>query len=146
MVSKLQILLALLAVLILLYIFFKRAAANMQPVEEEESVSPMLCKFVSHEGSIVGEVVAVEEDQLVLKQSGQFKAVPAALAELHGDDVVLTGEVDWDAAHAAGAEWKDAVTKGVDAEVTEHLTKSEDVKSPALEAFNKRQAELDEEE
>lgn len=145
MASNLQILLAVLAVLIVVYVVFKRAAANASPAKDEESVSPLLCKFVSHEGSIVGEVVAIEDETLILKQSGTFKSVPASSAHLHGDEVHLTGEIDWESALAAGAIWKENVTKGVDEQVTAHLTTSDDVRSPALEAFNKRQAELEEE-
>lgn len=145
MLSDLQVLLLVLVVLLFLYRLFKRAQANAI-VEGEESVSPMLCKFVNHEGSIVGEVVAIEEETLILKQSGQFKAVDANLAHLENDEVTLKGDVDWEAAYKAGDEWKAKVTKGVDEKVTANLTTSDDVKSPALEAFNKRQAELDEEE
>lgn len=145
MANELQILLGVLAVLVFVFLLFKRAAANAAPASEEESVNPMLCKFVSHEGGIVGEVVAIEETTLILKQSGQFKSVPRASAHLHGDEVHLTGDVDWNASLAAGATWKESVTKGIDEQVTAQLTTSEDVRSPALEAFSKRQAELEEE-
>jgi hypothetical protein len=145
MASNLQILLAVLAVLIVVYVVFKRAAANASPGKNEESVSPLLCKFVSHEGSIVGEVVAIEDETLILKQSGTFKSIPRASAHLHGDEVHLTGEIDWATALTAGAVWKENVTKGLDEQVTAQLTTSDDVRNPALQAFNKRQAELEEE-
>lgn len=101
-------------------------------------VHPLLVKFARHEGSIVGETVALDGDRLILKQAGAFKAVPARQAEVKGDDVVLTGAIDWAAAEAAGREWHEARRKA-DAGVSGALTRSEDVKAPALDAVRSRE-------
>ncbi len=115
-----------------------KAASTMAPSGSDEDEGdledPMLLKFVRHEGSVVGETVARDGDKLILKKAGVFKAVPLAAAAVAGDEVVLEGDIDWDAAKAAGMAWHEANTAGHDPEVTEHLTRSEDVKHPALEA------------
>lgn len=100
-------------------------------------VHPLLVKFARHEGSIVGETVALDGDRLVLKQAGTFKAVPAAQARVDGDDVVLEGEIDWAAAERAGQEWHEARRRS-DSAVSGALTRSEDVKAPALDAVRSR--------
>lgn len=101
-------------------------------------VHPLLVKFARHDGSIVGETVALDGDRLILKQAGVFKSVPARQAEMRGDDVVLTGAIDWTAAEAAGREWHEARRKA-DAGVSGELTRSEDVKAPALDAVRSRE-------
>ncbi len=103
--------------------------------EEGDIEDAWLLKFVQHDGDIVGETVARDGDQLILKQAGVFKAVPVAQASVHGDEVVLKGDIDWDAAIEAGTAWHAANTKGHDPLVSEHLTRSEDVKNPALAAM-----------
>lgn len=105
---------------------------------EGPAVHPMVAKFARHEGSIVGEGVAVDGDRLILKQGGTFKAVPLAQAEVKGDDVVLTGAIDWDAAMAAGAAWHAAHRASADMAVSGTLTRSEDVKAPAIESVRER--------
>ena len=110
---------------------------------EEPSVDARLSRFVVHEGNVVGETVAVEGDQLVLKQAGAYKLVPAAQTELAGDELQLRGDIDWKAAEAAGAAWHESNSKGVDDSVSGDLTTSADVKAPAREAFEKRQAEAE---
>lgn len=115
----------------------RSAAAGAGP-GGEGAVHPLLVKFARHEGSIVGETVAIDGDRLVLKQAGVFKAVPVRQAEVKGDDVVLTGAIDWPAAEAAGREWHEARRKA-DAGVSGELTRSQDVKSPALEAVRSRE-------
>jgi hypothetical protein len=99
----------------------------------EGPVHPLLVKFARHDGSIVGETVAIDGERLILKQAGSFKAVPVAQAAVVGDDVVLTGTIDWVAAEAAGSAWHQA-TRKADVGVSGELTKSSDVKSPALES------------
>lgn len=106
--------------------------------EGSGAVHPLLVKFARHEGSVVGETVALDGDRLVLKQAGVFKAVPARQAEVKGDDVVLTGAIDWAAAEAAGREWHEA-RRRADAGVSGELTRSEDVKAPALDAVRSRE-------
>jgi hypothetical protein len=108
----------------------------------EPTVDPLLSRFAHHEGEVVGETVAVEGDNLILKQAGVFKAVPRAAASLDGTEVKLTGAIDWDQARAQGAGWLERSRKGVDEAVTTDLTRSEDVRSPALEAFKAREAHL----
>ena len=102
----------------------------------EGPVHPLLVKFARHEGSIVGETVAIDGDRLIVKQAGSFKAVPVAQAAVQGDDVVITGAIDWPAAEKAGAEWHQS-TRKADAGVSGELTKSSDVKSPALESMRR---------
>lgn len=99
-------------------------------------VHPLLVKFARHEGSIVGETVAIDGDRLIVKQAGSFKAVPIAQATVEGDDVVLAGPIDWAAAEQAGAAWHQS-TRKADAGVSGELTKSADVKSPALESMRR---------
>jgi hypothetical protein len=117
-----------------------RARAKARQAKEaaghEGPVHPLLVKFARHEGSIVGETVAIDGDRLILKQAGAFKAVPVAQAEVQGDDVVLTGAIDWAAAEQAGAAWHQS-TRKADAGVSGELTKSSDVKSPALESMRR---------
>lgn len=109
--------------------------------DDEHTVHPYLSRFVTHEGDVVGETVSVEADTLILKQAGVFKAVAMAQAELHGDEVRLTGHIDWDHAKRDGAAWLEANRAGSDESVAGELTRSEDVQSPALEAFKRREEE-----
>ncbi len=110
--------------------------------EEEAGIEDAwLLKFVRHEGNIVGETVAREGDHLILKQAGVFKSVPTALASVAGDEVILKGDVDWAAAVALGTQWHEGHTKGHDPLVTEHLTRSEDVRNPALKVLKDRDEE-----
>ncbi len=97
-------------------------------------VDPLLVKFARHEGSVVGEGIAIDGDRLILKQGGVFKAVPRALAEVHGDEVVLTGSIDWEKAVADGAAWHAGHRAEAIPEVSGALTRSQDVKAPALES------------
>lgn len=103
-----------------------------------EPVNPLLVKFARHEGSVVGEGIAIHGDHLILKQAGVFKSVPLDQAEVKGDEVVLTGAIDWDAAIAAGAAWHAGHRAAAIPEVSGDLTRSQDVKSPALDATKDR--------
>src|SRR5687767_10158810 len=60
------------------------------------AVDPLLVKFARHEGSVVGESVALDGDDVILKQAGEFKAVPRAQCEVVGEEIVVKGAVDWD--------------------------------------------------
>lgn len=100
-------------------------------------VHPLLVKFARHEGSVVGETVAIDGDRLVLKQAGTFKSVPLAQAEEKEGEVVLSGSIDWAAAEQAGAAWHEA-RRRTDEGVSGTLTTSADVKSPAMEAVRAR--------
>ncbi len=97
-------------------------------------VDPLLVKFAHHEGSVVGETVAIDGDKLILKQAGTFKSVPKAQAEVKSDEVVLTGPIDWTQAEIDGAAWYAAKRSEADPAVSGPLTRSEDVKAPALES------------
>jgi hypothetical protein len=110
--------------------------------DEEHAVHPFLSRFAVHDGDVVGETVSVDGDRLVMKQAGVFKVVPLAQAELQGDEVHLSGFIDWDHAVEEGRSWLEGSRKGADEDVAGQLTRSEDVKSPALEAFRKREARL----
>lgn len=110
-----------------------RQAKQPKGPSHEGPVHPLLVKFARHDGSIVGETVAIDGDRLILKQAGQFKAVPIAQAEVKDEDVILTGPIDWTAAAQAGTAWHES-TRKADVGVSGELTKSSDVKSPALES------------
>lgn len=103
-----------------------------------EPVHPLLVKFARHEGSVVGETVALDGDHLILKQAGMFKSVPRAQAEVKGEDVVLTGHIDWPAAATKGAEWHALHRASAIPEVSGTLTRSEDVKAPAMDSTRDR--------
>lgn len=114
-----------------------REATKAAGSSHEGPVHPLLVKFVRHDGSIVGETVAMDGDRLILKQAGRFKAVPVSQAKVEGDDVLLSGPIDWVAAEQAGSAWHESTRKS-DAGVSGELTKSSDVKSPALDAVRAR--------
>lgn len=105
------------------------------------AVHPMIAKFARHEGSIVGEGIAIADDRLILKQAGVFKAVPLAQADVINDDIVLTGPIDWTAAEAAGAIWHATHRAAAEPSVSGQLTRSEDVKAPAIDAVRERDNE-----
>ncbi len=107
--------------------------------ENEEMETNLLCKFVHHDGNVVGETVAIHGDQLILKQEGVFKSVPRNQIQEDGDDLLLSGFIQWDAAIQEGNAWHQTNTTGADPAVTTDLTRSEDVKAPALEAFKRRE-------
>jgi hypothetical protein len=106
-----------------------------------DAVHPLLVKFARHEGAIVGETVALDGDRLILKQAGLFKAVPAAQAKVDGEEVVLTGPIDWPAAEQAGMAWHEA-RRHADAGVSGTMTRSEDVKAPAMDAVRGREGKV----
>lgn len=67
--------------------------------------APMLGRYATHRGSVVGEVVALTTDRVVLRQAGVHKAVPLAQARMREGDVLIEGDVDWTAAEDAGKAW-----------------------------------------
>jgi len=112
--------------------------ADAGTVETRPAVDPRLARFVTHEGQVVGEVVAVDRDRLVLKHAGGFRAVPASLARESGAELRLEGDVDWREADAAGEAWHAANRSQAPAEVTGGtLTTSADVRNPALESMRR---------
>ena len=115
-----------------------QAPAASASASSSSPVDPLLVKFARHEGSVVGEGIAIDGDRLILKQGGVFKAVPRAQAEVRGDEVVLSGAIDWDKAVADGAAWHAGHRAAPIAEVSGELTRSEDVKAPALESTKDR--------
>lgn len=106
-----------------------------------QAVHPWLCKFARHEGHIVGESVAIEDDRLVMKQAGVFKIVAMQQVAEKDGDLEVSGAVDWAAAEREGAAWYESKRGTADTDVAGVLTRSEDVKAPALEAFEKRHHE-----
>lgn len=99
-----------------------------------------LLKFVRHDGNVVGETVARDGARLILKQGKVYKSVAASMMLQQGDELVVDGFLDWDAAIAQGATWHAANTAGQDNEITADLTRSEDVKHPALRAMKSNEA------
>jgi hypothetical protein len=73
---------------------------------EAPGTHPLLGRFVQHEGGIVGEVVAVDGERTILRQSGVHYAVPVARLEPRGGDLALVGPFDREAARLAAADWK----------------------------------------
>lgn len=110
--------------------------------DDGPSVDPMLSRFAVHDGNVIGEVMAAEETQVVVKHQGKFQAFDRSLTVLKGDEVHIVGDVDMDAASTAGDAWLAANRKGQDDAVSAHLTTSADVKKPAREAFEERTEEL----
>ena len=106
---------------------------------DEEDTSSWLCKFALHDGNVVGETLAVDGDRLILKQAGVFKSVRIEQARIEGEEVVLRGDIDWDAAIESGTAWHQANTKGQDDLVSAQLTTSADVRAPALDAMKERE-------
>ncbi len=148
--TTLYTLLAVLAILVIVMLYnnsrAKREATDPLPrlpeADEDHGIEDAwLLKFVRHGGNIVGETVARDGDLLILKQAGVFKTVPKAMATIAGDEVVLAGDIDWEASIADGTRWHEAHTKGRDVLVTEHLTRSEDVRNPALKVLKDRDEE-----
>lgn len=129
-----------LAILLGLIAYNRSAAAKGRAAKDADgpAVHPYICKFVQHEGAVVGEVVAMEGDRLILKQAGVFKSVPSAQAKPVGEELVLEGSVDWPAAIRDGTAWHQKNRSGASAELSGPLTRSEDVKAPALEALKDR--------
>ncbi|MEA3191214.1 MAG: hypothetical protein QOD77_1796 [Thermoplasmata archaeon] len=71
-----------------------------------EGVHPIVGRYVQHEGSVVGEVVAVAGERAILRQAGVHRAVPVARLEPRGGELALVGAVDWAEAERAAADWK----------------------------------------
>lgn len=138
----------ILAIMVYNQMVAKRTANGSGSDNDRPSAAEHLSRFVVHDGDVVGEVVAREGDNLIVKHQGTFRAVPVAITKIANDEVHIQGAMDWEAATAAGQKWLDSNRKGQDNAVSEHLTKSDDVKRPAFEAFQKRTAEAngDEEE
>lgn len=145
--SLLGVALILVAVVVYNNLRARQEAAEGPPAlpgpssEDGASGDALMLKFVRHRGSVVGETVAHDGGTLILKQAGVFKAVPIAQAEVRGDEVVLTGDIDWDEAVAQGTAWQEDKTSGSDPTVSGDLTRSEDVRKPALEALKDKQRE-----
>ncbi len=135
------------AAILLLVMFYNNARARNAPAvpANEPSTDPILCKFVHHEGRVVGETVALAGADVVLKQAGEFKLVPRNQIESEGEDLVVKGYVDWNAARTAGSSWLASRRKEADPEVTGQLTRSEDVVAPALSAMRARHGSDEEE-
>jgi hypothetical protein len=114
------------------------ASGKSSSSTSSEPVDPLLVKFARHEGSVVGETVALDGEALILKQAGAFKSVARSQAEVEGEEVVLTGPIDWRQAEADGAAWHAKNRAAAIPEVSGTLTRSEDVKAPAMESTKDR--------
>lgn len=131
-----------LAVLFGVIVFNNVAAARSRSAARSASASgdvvhPLLVKFARHDGSVVGETVAIDGPNLILKQAGLFKAVAVSQAQVKEGEVVLEGPIDWAAAEQAGMAWHESRRKA-DAGVSGTMTTSADVKSPAMESVRAR--------
>ncbi len=119
---------------ILVVMVLNRKMASRPQADEGPSVDPQLCQFVTYRGAVVGETVAFADDMVILKQAGQFKAVPKVQMKDTDEGLTLTGDIDWEDALAKGSGWHKSHTAGHDPAVTEQLTTSADVRAPALAA------------
>jgi hypothetical protein len=72
--------------------------------KQAQAVS-MVGMYASHEGNVVGEVVAVTSDRVILLQGGVHKAVPKSQSRVREGDVFLEGAVDWAKAEEEGRAW-----------------------------------------
>jgi hypothetical protein len=115
--------------------------ADSGKVSTGADASTYLSRFVVHEGDVVGEVVAKDGDQLVLKHLGHFRTVPEAGVKIINGEVHVLGEMDWNSAEHRGQDWLERNRKGRDDEVTSQLTASSDVRRPAFESFQSRKRE-----
>ncbi len=105
----------------------------------ESDARDYLSRFVVHNGNVVGEVVAMDGEDLILKHSGQYRAVAVADVQTTSDEIHVRGELDWNLAESRGQAWLERNRKGQDDEITAQLTTSADVQRPAFEAFQSRQ-------
>lgn len=138
--------LVVLGILLLVILYNNVRAARSRPKGPQAeagaqmpSVHPLLCKFARHEGSVVGESLALDGDRLILKQAGVFKSVPLGQVREEGGELVVTGSVDWAKAAEEGSAWHAKNRAAVDSAVSGPLTRSEDVKAPAIESVQKRE-------
>ena len=84
-----------------------RQAEAQLSMSQESSGEKMLLRFVEDEkGARVGETVAVEGDQMIVKAPGGFLAVPTSQLSESGAGLKLTGTFDEAAAKSAGEAWR----------------------------------------
>ncbi|MBN1540491.1 MAG: hypothetical protein JW939_10130 [Candidatus Thermoplasmatota archaeon] len=58
------------------------------------------------DGTIKGETIDIDGDELVLKSGGDFFMIPISSVELASDFLLLNGNVDWKRAKELGERWR----------------------------------------
>ncbi len=75
----------------------------------------LLLRFVHDaSGERKGETVAVEGDQVIVKNQEAFFQVPANQLEESGAGLKIAGDLDWDAARRAGEAWRERSHKVIE--------------------------------
>ncbi len=95
-------------VIVLAVVFYNNVRAMRETRSRNPNTvvaQPILQRYVHHEGSVVGQAIAIERDQVLLRQGTVHKVVPLAQLEKSGDDLRLLGTVDWMDAEREGAAW-----------------------------------------
>lgn len=101
--TVLGVLLMLLAVIVYNNVAAARATRRRRAAQPD--ASPWLGKHVQFAGDVVGEVVAEDGGDLILRRGNATLAVPRSQVRPQGLDLGLK-EFDRDAALAAGAAWQ----------------------------------------
>ncbi len=85
-----------------------RSLAEMADHEEIDEASLLSRFVVNAQGDTVGETMALESDEVILKREGGFYAVSMdAIIEKDGM-LLVDATIDWDRAKEAGDEWRKA--------------------------------------
>lgn len=85
-----------------------RSLREMADHEEIDEASLLSRFVVNAQGDTVGETMALEAEEVILKREGAFYAVSLdAIIEKDGM-LLVDGNIDWDQAKEAGAEWRKA--------------------------------------
>ena len=84
-----------------------RGAATVEPVTENPHEA-MLLRFIDDEsGTRIGETVAVEGDEFIVKDPKGFLAIPTASVREEGKDLKLTQTFDEAEARRKGEAWRE---------------------------------------
>lgn len=87
--------------------FFKKNNLSTAPkVLSDANIHGYVGKFVKHDGSDIGESIAVENDRIVVKNSGIFMSIPLEKIVTNGENIVV-GDFDREEALKLGKEWFD---------------------------------------
>jgi hypothetical protein len=96
------------------------ASAQGRGPQHERPGEDLLLQFVQdREGKRYGETVAVEGDQLIVKDGQTFYMAPLASFNKEGDGVLVTGPVDWEQASKDGEAWRERSTKVIEYDESE---------------------------
>jgi hypothetical protein len=86
----------------------KGAPKEVEEEAMESAGGDLLLKFVvDADGTRRGETVAVDGQRLIVKDGPVFFSAPLDAFEARGEDVAVTGPVDWEAAKVEGEAWRE---------------------------------------